>query len=207
VFAALGINENYDAQVKPFLRHLDEVRHYIGGTDRTAIVVTHHMGGDMTKPRGSSTLDSHPDHLWRLTPGKSSGRKVLTGDTARYLSVGGRSQVKFNEGRLVFDPATLLLTLAGNDGAPAAERDAERLEAVEAAVLEYLGNTPGLSENALVKALTSAHGRNAARDALRSLVAAGKVHTAPGPRNATQHGVGDGCGSPQRCPGLLRAAS
>jgi hypothetical protein len=95
----VGDTNNND-EVKKFWLALDEFKTNSGVKE---LIIPIHAGRDITKSRGASTLDDHPDSIIHLT---------RQSDGIRTLRAIGRD-VDIPEGELSFDSSTLLLTYKG----------------------------------------------------------------------------------------------
>lgn len=91
---------NSNDEVKQFWLKLDAFKK---ASDAKELVIPIHAGRDVTKSRGASTLDDHPDSIIHIT---------RQSDGVRTLRATGRD-VDVPEGELTFDKDTLLLTYKG----------------------------------------------------------------------------------------------
>jgi hypothetical protein len=91
---------NSNDEVKQFWLKLDAFKKASGAKE---LVIPIHAGRDVTKSRGASTLDDHPDSIIHIT---------RQSDGVRTLRATGRD-VDVPEGELTFDKDTLLLTYKG----------------------------------------------------------------------------------------------
>ncbi len=95
----VGDTNNND-EVKKFWLTLDAFKKSAGVKE---LIIPIHAGRDITKSRGASSLDDHPDSIIHLT---------RQSDGIRTLRATGRD-VEVPEGELAFDRATLLLSYNG----------------------------------------------------------------------------------------------
>jgi hypothetical protein len=126
------------------------------------------MGHAGERSRGDSRLRDWPDVECRLVRDKSNDED---GDTdpaaARYFAAYGRD-VDQPEQILGYDSTTRRLTIAGGS------RNDTRVEALIAAVVQYVTGEPGCSQNAIEKAV-GGH-RDHTRKAIALAVERGRVH-------------------------------
>ena len=98
-----GDNQNDAGQVGAWLSDLDRLaREGVGAND---VILTAHAGWNGERTRGASALEDWADSVITMT-------RDAEDESARYLRAIGRD-VELEEDRLVFDPVTRTLTLAG----------------------------------------------------------------------------------------------
>jgi 5S rRNA maturation endonuclease (ribonuclease M5) len=109
--------------------------------------IAHHMGHVGERSRGDSRLRDWPDVEWRLVRDKSNDDDGETDPAAaRYFAAYGRD-VDQPEQLLSYDPATRRLTITGGS------RKDTKAEALIDAVVQYVAEDPGCSQNAIEKAV------------------------------------------------------
>ncbi|AUS30093.1 hypothetical protein C1M55_31590 (plasmid) [Rhodococcus qingshengii] len=171
VLDALGLDENRDAG--KFLVAFDALL-ADAGIQEAAVI--HHMGHSGERSRGDSRLQDWPDALWRLV------RQSEEPNSARYFSAFGRD-VDIAEGLLAYDVRNRSLTYASGS----------RKDAVEAAaipdIIDFLKTNPGASGREIEFEMTTHrnHTQKAQREALKSAISSGKIHTQLGPKRAKLH--------------------
>ncbi len=178
--------------LRPMLDALDLSEDKDGGKFTTALnallfeanipecVLVTHMGHQGQRARGDSSLLGWSDTNWRLT------RPAVDGDdddpaAPRYFSAFGRG-VDVPEGLITRDGQVL------SYGAGVTRRTAASVAALPA-VLELLAAAAdAISGNGIETALRdSGHTQKAVREAVKAGIAAKKIFTEDGPRNATLH--------------------
>jgi hypothetical protein len=113
MLAALGLDENSNAEVAQFFGWWAESLTAAGVKDD---VIVHHTGHAGQRSRGASRLLDEPDAIWTLTKdadddddgGEFSSLELPT----RYLAAYGRD-VEMSTEALAYDPFTRRLTLTG----------------------------------------------------------------------------------------------
>lgn len=111
VLAALGLDENKNADVALFFSWWSEVMEAAGVADD---LIVHHTGHAGQRSRGASRLLDEPDAVWTLTRDKDDDDELagLFDAPMRYLSAYGRDVELAQEG-LDFDRHSHRLTLNG----------------------------------------------------------------------------------------------
>jgi hypothetical protein len=150
--AYTGRSQNDAGEVTAWLCDLDRLAVDAGVTE---LVLSVHAGWDGERTRGSSALEDWADVVVTLARDPDD-------ETMRYLRAFGRD-VEVDEDRLVFEPDTRTLTLAG-----AGSRKRSKAErAVETAmpdVLDYVTDNPGCSGRSIRE---NVDGRNGVLDQAR----------------------------------------
>jgi len=150
------------------------------------------MGHNGERSRGATVLRGWPDAEWRIVrEGANDGREPPP-DAARFFTAEGRD-VAVPETRMKYDSTRRRLTLVrGNRAAYAVDKHAESVTAI-------VERRPGITATVLTDELARVAGltRDPARDAVRSVVSTGLIHTHPGPRRAFLHYPGQRC---DECP-------
>ncbi|MER7206360.1 AAA family ATPase [Streptosporangium sp. NPDC000239] len=180
VLDALGLSE--DKEAGRLLVAIDELLKEAGVEEA---IVIHHMGHSGERSRGASRLRDWPDVEWRLVREKDDSGETNPA-APRYFSAYGRD-VDVPESLLSFNPAQRRLELAGGS-----RKDA-KTESAAGAIVEWLTLSPHASGRAIEEALADEHPQKAIRDALKSLIRAGKVVVVDGPRRAKLHSVSSEC--------------
>jgi AAA domain len=143
--AYTGKSQNDAGEVTAFLADLDQFATDAGIAE---VVLSVHAGWDGEHSRGSSALEDWADVVVTLARDPDD-------ETARYLRAFGRD-VEVDEDRLVFEPDTRTLTLAG-----AGSRKRSKVErAVEAAmplVFDHVAGNPGCSGEDLRRGVDGSH--------------------------------------------------
>ncbi|MFI6910133.1 AAA family ATPase [Nonomuraea sp. NPDC050394] len=179
ILDALGLSE--DKEAGRFLVAFDEMLKEAGVQEA---VLVHHMGHSGERARGASRLRDWPDVEWRLVREKNDEGESEP-NAPRYFSAFGRD-VDIAEGLLSFDPSTRRLVLAGGSRKDAKHRGAA------GAIIDFLVLSPGASGRQIEDAVSGEqHPQKAVREALKALIADGRVKTSPGSRKANLHWLVD----------------
>jgi AAA domain len=153
VLDALGLDESHEAG--RFLVAFDALLAEAGIGEAA---IAHHMGHAGERSRGDSRLRDWPDAEWRLVRDKTKDDDESDPSAARYFAAYGRD-VDQPEQLLGYDHTTRRLTITGGN-----RKDA-RVEALIAAVVQYVTANPGCSQNAIETAVPGrAQDIRAARD-------------------------------------------
>lgn len=167
--AYTGASQNDAGEVGSWLVDLDRfARAEVGAVD---LILTAHAGWNAERTRGSSALEDWADSVVTMTKDESDD-----GDGARYLRAIGRD-VEIEEDRLKFDPATRLLTMAGEGSRRKVKTDAHLLELVDQ-VCSVVGASPGINGAAIGRALRETGiglQKGDEYTALKAAVAAGRL--------------------------------
>ena len=165
--AYTGKSQNDPGEVTAWLCDLDR---FATDASIAEVVLSTHAGWDGERSRGASSLEDWADVVATLVRDPDD-------ETARYLRAFGRD-VEVDEDRLVFEPDTRTLTLAG-----AGSRKRSKAErAVEAAmpdVLDYVTDNPGCSGQDIRRSVDGGH--SAVDQARRRLVQKGTIKEDPRP--------------------------
>jgi len=173
-----GENPNDTGEVARWLSDLDR---FAGEAGVTEIILTVHSGWVGERSRGSSALEDWPDTIAQIVRDPSN-------ENVRFFKATGRD-VEIEEDRLVFDPTTRRLTLAGA-GSRAAVRARTRLDELVDAVVEAVTREPGATVGRLTVLMREAGvglQRGEAGKAARAAAEAGKIVCKAGPRRSLQH--------------------
>ena len=171
LLAALGLDENSNADVATFFSWWGEALELAGVRDD---LVTHHTGHAGQRSRGASRLLDEPDAIWTLTREDDEATGEFSRlDPVRYLSAFGRD-VEMHPEALEYDPATRGLRLTGKGKAETkADRDAE-------AVLDVFKDRVPRSVKRIAD--DSPYGRNKGEAIVKRLIQQGvleQVHKTP----------------------------
>jgi hypothetical protein len=165
--AYTGKSQNDPGEVTAWLCDLDR---FATDASIAEVVLSTHAGWDGERSRGASSLEDWADVVATLVRDPDD-------ETARYLRAFGRD-VEVDEDRLVFEPDTRTLTLAG-----AGSRKRSKAErAVEAAmpdVLDYVTDNPGCSGQDIRRSVDGGH--SAVDQARRRHVQQGTIKEDPRP--------------------------
>lgn len=159
ILTALGIDENSNSEVGPFLTALDTLAAEAGLTE---IVVAHHAGHTGERSRGASRFRDWPDAEWALTRPEEGG---LAG-AQRFFSAIGRD-VDVPEAGLSYDEGTRRLSMVGGS---------RRSTAVDNAALqirEFLLDNPGAGRRDIEAAVHV--GKTAVGTALTKMLNSGEI--------------------------------
>jgi AAA domain len=199
LLAFYGHEENDNTGVARVLAGLDQLKAAAGVEE---LLVVHHMGHGPERSRGASRLRDWPDAEWRLVRESAGQGEEPPPDAARFLVAEGRD-VMVPETRLDYDRDTRRLWVAGGN------RVAHQATKHGPAILEIVKRDPGSTQTDIVEMaqILGVAKRDKARDAIRKLVADGKVHTAKGQKRALLHFPDDGCATPDDCQSAEKYAA
>lgn len=176
-----GASQNDAGEVGGWLTRLDQwARGDVGARD---LVLTAHAGWNGERTRGSTALEDWADVILTLT---RDDAEDATGE--RYLRALGRD-VDLEEDRLMFDPATRGLSLAGAGSRQAARSD-RRIAELRTAVLAVVQARPGIKGAEVERQLRDqgvTFQRGQERQALGALVEGGQLACVTGARNAKHY--------------------
>jgi AAA domain len=176
-----GTSQNDPGEVGAWLADLDRwVRGSVGARDS---VLTTHAGWNAERTRGSSALEDWADSIITLVRDDEEH-----GDGERYLRAIGRD-VEVEEDRLIFEPETRCLRLAGA-GSRKAAKGVRREEQLKAAILRIVEGQPWLNGSEIEHRLpplvsSSSEGRSARHWPRWSKTASFVSNLARGTRNST----------------------
>lgn len=178
--AFTGDNQNDATQMQLFLSDLEMfARNEAGATD---LMLTAHAGWDGERTRGSSETEGWTDVTVYLT-------RDAEDQSLRFVRTDGRGGDDIAEERLDYDPATRTLSLSGLGNRR--QQQAHRLTAQYGGdILLSVAQTPGLTQNGILDALTAAgvtFKKQAAQDVIKQLVGRGDLVVRNGPRNSRIH--------------------
>jgi AAA domain len=176
---AYGRDENSNSDVGPVLGALDALKDAAGMEE---LLIVHHFGHGPERSRGASKLRGWPDVEWFLYREKMANGEEPPPDAARFFAAEGRD-VALTETKLDHDQATRRLWIAGGN------RIQHQATKHGPAVLAIIEQHPGMSGREIVDQAQTTAGipRDPARNAIRSLIADGKVRTEQGPKRAVLH--------------------
>jgi len=194
--------------VRPLLDALGLNEHSEGGLLLTAFdallaeagieegLVVHHSGHqEAVRARGDSRFRDWPDAEWRLV------RESEDPASTRFFSAFGRD-VEVTEQRLDYDAVTRHLTIAGGS-----RRDQAAEQALDDVLALLQGDAIGLSGRGIQDRLKEqgiSHARSTVLTAIKLGIAAGRIVTASGDRNAVLHKSSAPVrGSAPECAGTL----
>lgn len=187
LLATYGFSEDSNTDVSMVLNAVSTLAAEAGLSE---IMIVHHMGHNGERSRGASRLRGWPDAEWRLVREGAAEGQEPPPDAARFFIAEGRD-VAVPETRLSYDPSSRHLSVAGGS------RIQHAATKWEPDVLAAVQAHPGASGRAIEDALASVPQR-AGRQALRALVAAGKVHRFSKGRTV-HHVASDECDAPTAC--------